>query len=219
MLTDTHPKYIECKPTYSSKRKFISRSQWPLIWTHLNYGAFKYSYFIELLKYKAMVQIRDLRDIIISYANWLLKDKYASPKMVNDLKNLSFDEKITYVINLDFLKKCTKDLEQWVNNPNILSVKFEDLVGSEGKGSFEDQKKTILKIATHMDTQIDEEKLSYIQKNLFGKKINDKFDSVTFFSGQIGTWKSVFNENHKKLFKKIYGNILVLLGYEKNNDW
>jgi hypothetical protein len=43
--------------------------------------------------------------------------------------------------------------------------------------------------------------------------------SRTFRSGKTGAWHEYFSEEHKKLFKDVAGDLLVRLGYEKNNDW
>ena len=43
--------------------------------------------------------------------------------------------------------------------------------------------------------------------------------SHTFRSGKTGGWREFFTEEHKKLFKDVAGDLLVRLGYEKNNDW
>ena len=41
----------------------------------------------------------------------------------------------------------------------------------------------------------------------------------TFRTGQIGSWKYYFNKKHKKVFKKIAGQLLIDLGYEKDFEW
>jgi hypothetical protein len=43
--------------------------------------------------------------------------------------------------------------------------------------------------------------------------------SPTFRSGKTGEWKRHFTPPHKKIFKEVAGDLLVKLGYEKNNDW
>ncbi len=43
--------------------------------------------------------------------------------------------------------------------------------------------------------------------------------SHTIRGGRTGDWRSHFTEEHKKMFKEAAGNLLVELGYEKNNDW
>ena len=43
--------------------------------------------------------------------------------------------------------------------------------------------------------------------------------SPTFRSGKTGEWRKYFNDQHKKIFKEVAGNILIKLGYEKDHDW
>jgi hypothetical protein len=43
--------------------------------------------------------------------------------------------------------------------------------------------------------------------------------SPTFRSGKTGEWKKHFTDEHKRIFKDAAGDLLVQLGYEKNNDW
>ncbi len=48
--------------------------------------------------------------------------------------------------------------------------------------------------------------------------INPK-KSPTFRSGKTGEWKKYFTDEHKKIFKEVAGDLLVKLGYEKDNAW
>jgi hypothetical protein len=43
--------------------------------------------------------------------------------------------------------------------------------------------------------------------------------SHTFRSGKTGGWHEYFTEEHKALFKDVAGDLLVKLGYEKDNNW
>lgn len=43
--------------------------------------------------------------------------------------------------------------------------------------------------------------------------------SPTFRSGKTGGWRGQFTPEHKRLFKDVAGDLLVRLGYEKDNDW
>jgi hypothetical protein len=43
--------------------------------------------------------------------------------------------------------------------------------------------------------------------------------SKTFRKGQTGEWEKYFDSEHKKLFKKCAGEMLITLGYEKDMDW
>ena len=43
--------------------------------------------------------------------------------------------------------------------------------------------------------------------------------SHTFRSGKTGAGVSISPKSIRKLFKDVAGDLLVKLGYEKNNDW
>ena len=100
----------------------------------------------------------------------------------------------------------------WMNNSRVLSVRFESLVGPEGGGAREDQIREIINIGRHMGLKISEEKALAIAQELFG-------GTNTFRKGQIGAWKEEFSAEHKELFKKHAGQLLIDLGYEKDFDW
>lgn len=53
---------------------------------------------------------------------------------------------------------------------------------------------------------------------ILGESIQPK-KSRTFRSGKTGDWREHFTEEHKELFKDVTGDLLVRLGYEKDNDW
>jgi hypothetical protein len=58
-----------------------------------------------------------------------------------------------------------------------------------------------------------EEAISVLASNI------DPQRSPTFRSGKAGGWRSQFNPQHKMIFKEISGDLLIRLGYEKDNDW
>ncbi|QQE80036.1 hypothetical protein GI364_06090 [Alicyclobacillus sp. SO9] len=43
--------------------------------------------------------------------------------------------------------------------------------------------------------------------------------SPTYRKGQIGDWKTVFNEQHVRDFKRVSGQMLIELGYEDDLSW
>ena len=100
----------------------------------------------------------------------------------------------------------------WKNVPSICAVKFEDLVGPAGGGSTQRQHETINRIAHHLDINLSSPIISLIAQELFGQ-------SITFRQGKIGAWKEYFTQEHKDLFKKYAGQLLIDLGYEYDFDW
>ena len=43
--------------------------------------------------------------------------------------------------------------------------------------------------------------------------------SPTFRSGKTGEWKKHFTDEHKRIFKDVAEDLLVKLGYEKDENW
>jgi hypothetical protein len=43
--------------------------------------------------------------------------------------------------------------------------------------------------------------------------------SRTFRAGKAGGWREHFTLEHKRLFLDVAGDLLVRLGYEKNDNW
>ena len=84
--------------------------------------------------------------------------------------------------------------------------------GAKGGGSDQEQINEIINIAKHIQVDISPQEAKDIAHQLFG-------ESNTFRSGQIGSWKKHFSETDKIAFKKIAGQLLIDLGYEKDFNW
>jgi hypothetical protein len=101
---------------------------------------------------------------------------------------------------------------RWIDEPNVYTTTFENLVGPNGGGSRNKQIMQVINIAKHLGKNITKQEAEKIADSLFG-------DSYTFRIGKIGSWRGYFSENHKNLFKKYCNDILVKLGYERNARW
>jgi len=99
----------------------------------------------------------------------------------------------------------------WLDQPSVLSLRFEEIILArdeafsrlldylEGRGA---------KFAVPRD-----QALAALHATIQPKK------SGTFRKGQPGNWREHFTEANKALFKESAGDILIRLGYEKDNDW
>ena len=52
-----------------------------------------------------------------------------------------------------------------------------------------------------------------------GRKPGEEDPSSFFRKGIAGDWKNVFNGRDRQAFKEEAGELLIKLGYEKDNDW
>ena len=100
----------------------------------------------------------------------------------------------------------------WERDPNAVMVRFEDLVGPKGGGSVEAQRRTVERVAAHVDRKTDERTMRLVEEELFGV-------GRTFRKGQSGGWRSEFKEEHVRATKQVVGPLLVELGYETSPDW
>jgi hypothetical protein len=98
----------------------------------------------------------------------------------------------------------------WLDQPSVMPVHFEDLVN--------DRASALDRIIDHFLARVP---LSVSRSHLRGaleSSINPQ-KSPTFRSGRTGEWKQHFTPEHKLIFKEVAGDLLVHLGYEKDNDW
>lgn len=98
----------------------------------------------------------------------------------------------------------------WLKCPEVMSLHFEDLIN--------DRVLTLTLIMNHFLARVPLHSTRQLILDSLESSINPK-RSPTFRSGKTGEWKKHFTEDHKKLFKDVAGDLLIRLGYEKDNDW
>ncbi len=112
------------------------------------------------------------------------------------------------------VKQRYEGVFQWLDvsrEKNIMCIRFEELINNRDAtlaSMLAEVEKAGYKIPTPR-----EKALAVLVEAIQPKK------SHTFRSGKTGGWKQYFTEEHKKLFNDVAGDLLVRLGYEKNNDW
>ena len=98
----------------------------------------------------------------------------------------------------------------WLDHPEVLTIHFEDLIHNRTAA--------LTRIMEHLLARVSLSATRQLILDSLETSINPK-KSPTFRSGKTGEWKKHFTEEHKKIFKDVAGDLLVNLGYEKNNDW
>jgi hypothetical protein len=196
----------------------------------------------EIFYLKKIVCIRDLRDVCICITH-KINETGLWPGFHNDLEKLavfralSFDQQLLYVINYKYdpvqleenfqltLPIVAQQAIKYIQNSDALIVRYENLVGEKGNGTRAKQCEELKKIAKFLN--LENINFENIANNLYGNQVEPnhfsgkkfKDNSNTFRSGKCGSWKNVFNQEHKQAFKKKFGSALISLGYEKDNDW
>lgn len=182
--------------------------------------------FVKSLKtYKGFHVIRDPRDIAVSsYFSHLhshpTSDWEALVLHREKLQQVSKDRGL--VLDIEFIHQDVfKRLEKWdYQNPHIMEIKMEELTRTPDNIFPE-----ILDFLGIPAKKFPRRKLKKIlHKKRFsvmsgGRKPGQEDEKNHFRKGIAGDWKNHFNEDHKKYFKEKYNDLLIKLGYEKDDKW
>jgi len=178
----------------------------------------------EALKtYKGIFVMRDPRDVAISFA-LLIKESSTWSKLLHF--NVSKEKLISKLVRkfsieapgwsnstIDALPTGNEFYRAywgWKDEPNMLLVTYEDLIGRSGGGSGSKQLDAIAAIADHLEIPLDVKSLKKIARSFIDKKsIHNK----------IGAWKDHFTEKNIAEYKEVIGQLLIDMGYEKDFNW
>jgi len=160
---------------------------------------------------------RDPRDMLVSQVFFAtdMHEEHGMHAYYNSLSDFGarLNVAITGVdqdgLKMVSVKQRYEGVFQWLAQKNVMCIRFEDLINSRDvtlNAMLDEVETTGYKIPTPRAKA-----LSVLVEAIQPKK------SHTFRSGKTGGWKEYFTEEHKKLFKDIAGDLLIKLGYEKNN--
>jgi hypothetical protein len=101
--------------------------------------------------------------------------------------------------------------EGWIGQPNVCSVKFEELTSDNRIGRLREMIAFALRggqPAAVID-ELTRASLANISPH----------NSHTFRSGKSNGWRDVFTDEHRAMFKQMAGEALIRQGYEATYDW
>ena len=161
---------------------------------------------------------RDPRDVVVSHvfyvtdmeAHHVHHDYYQSlPDFNSRLKTSIMGRPDADVEFLNIAERFAPYLG-WLDHKEVLAIHFEDLI--------HDRTATLTRIMDHLLARTPLPTSRQLILDALETSINPK-KSPTFRSGKTGEWKKHFTDEHKRIFKDAAGDLLIKLGYEKNNDW
>ena len=161
---------------------------------------------------------RDPRDVVVSHVFYVtdMEARHVHHEYYQSLPDLNAR------LNVSVLGRPEADVEfpniaerfapylGWLDRDEVLSIHFEDLIN--------DRATALARIMDHAlaRTSIQAPRQSILDS--LESSINPK-RSPTFRSGKTGEWKKYFTDEHKRIFKRVAGDLLIRLGYEKDNAW
>jgi len=162
---------------------------------------------------------RDPRDMLVSQVFFAtdMNEEHGMHEYYKSLPN--FGERLKVAITgidqdehyMVGVKQRYASVFEWREQPNVMCIRFEDLINNRD-ATLDAMLDEIESIGYKIPTPR-EKALSILVQAIQPRK------SHTFRSGKTGGWREHFTEEHKTLFKDVTGDLLVKLGYEKNNDW
>jgi len=176
---------------------------------------------LQSMGIRTIFVIRDPRDVVVSQVHYVLK--HSAHYLHSDYKKLPTDKERFIAAILGVIRRegnyksygIARKLEitsGWREAESVLNLRFEDLVGERGGGSLGDQRRAIMQIGSHVGIEVSAQEARSIGEAAFGR-------GYTYRRGRIGSWRDVFDEEVKDIFKRAAGDYLLKTGYEANDSW
>ena len=161
---------------------------------------------------------RDPRDVVVSHvfyvtdmeARHVHHEYYASLPDFDTRLNVSILGRPDAGVEFPDIAARFAPYLGWLDHSDVLSIHFEDLIN--------DRPAALTRIMDHLVAHAPLPAERPLILDCLESSINPK-RSPTFRSGKTGEWKKYFTPGHKKIFKDVAGELLIRLGYEKDNDW
>jgi hypothetical protein len=190
---------------------------------------------------RQILGVRDLRDVCVSIVFQIRKGIWPEftycPEKREAFNKLSFDEQLLLVIHQAYelsppniplqlsIQLVAEQAVSLAHDPAIFVCRYEDLVGPQGGGSLERQRRVLEDLAAHLGISLSSQTVEEIAAHLYGDE-NNPFGQgdfqnyhTTFRNGKVDSWKAAFKEEHKIAFKQRLGKQLIALGYENSDNW
>jgi len=161
---------------------------------------------------------RDPRDVVVSHVFYVTEmeahhvhhDYYQSLPNFNARLNVSIVGRPDTNIEFSNIADRFAPYLGWLDQPSVLKIHFEDLIN--------DRTAMLNRILDHFLARVPLQAPRQLILESLESSINPS-RSPTFRSGKTGEWRKHFTADHKKIFKDVAGDLLVRLGYEKDNEW
>jgi hypothetical protein len=161
---------------------------------------------------------RDPRDVVVSHVFYVtdMEARHVHHEYYKSLPDFDARLKVSILgrpdadIEFPNIAERFEPYLGWLDHPEVLKIHFEDLIHA--------REATLNSIMDHLLSRISLPSPRQLILASLETSINPT-KSPTFRSGKTGEWKKHFTEEHKKIFKEVAGDLLIKLGYEKDNSW
>ncbi len=159
---------------------------------------------------KTINTIRDPRDVLVSWAHYVPKTHWHYGR--DGLKNLSLEKRVEKILygyqSGEFLIESFINIlrrsSEWIVKDDVLTVHFEDLVGSKGGGNEQSQLLWIDKVGEYAGVESFNSKI--LSETLFG-------GTKVFRKGKIGSYIEELPRNLIDEVDEVLKEYILKLGY------
>ncbi|WLD93484.1 sulfotransferase domain-containing protein [Alkalihalobacillus sp. AL-G] len=186
---------------------------------HLYYSR-QYMGLFNSLNLKQIFLYRDPRDIVVSYAYFFMKLKNNPTRRFFVENNYDVKGRCVALINgfeCGYVSRMNindwyRQFLGWKYANNVLPISYESLVESS-----KSQKKVLMNMIRFLNIENVPGYMKLTAKEMQNSVQPQK--SPTYRKGKSGDWKVEFDDATKDQFKKVAGDLLIELGYEKDYNW
>jgi sulfotransferase family protein len=199
----------------------------------LTYTNADFSYICMLENFIGFHVIRDPRDIAVSayFSHRYSHSTDKWPELIEHrekLKQVSLEDGL--YIEMDMRKKQFDKLFNWqYPHSNILELKMEDMI-INSESVFKDVFVFLGLMNENLENISSEKSISVKQlesiidnqrfdKKSGGRKQGEENLKNHYRKGISGDWENHFSPGHVEYFKSRYNDLLLKLGYERDEDW
>lgn len=155
------------------------------------------------------------------YAKWLRALETDEERLLHVIRGFALGHERTGAslspTNLPNANLMYRQFLGWRNDPNTFTIRFEDLITARCNGQQDRFSKVISQMLKF---------LCVLNNDLSGCSLSELIEtgtdpkkSTTFRTGKSGVWQTEYKQEHVQAFKKIAGDLLIELGYERDTSW
>lgn len=158
--------------------------------------------------FRPLLVVRDPRDALLSAANYALNQGKPA-QIVERLGDRGLDDILRFLLKGEegtapFLDQFAV-FHPWTTWDEVMTVRFEDLIGARGGGSDQTQQETLIRLLEHVGA--DPGQTAAAAEQVFNPRAG------TFFKGQIGGHRQYIRGDIARLFEERFGDTLAQWGY------
>jgi len=161
---------------------------------------------------RGLFMVRNPRDLVVSQIHYVTK---RTDHRLHDLFSALPDKRARLrkaivgdaAAGLPSIAERLAYFEGWLSS-DLLTVRFEDLVGSSGGGDADRQRELLRTVFEHLGVDAGPARVDAVASRLFSA------DSPTFRSGQVGSSRDFFDDELEELFQTTIGTHAEPYGYD-----